>query len=75
MVGHGQSQVRKSNVTVDLTAEHITEIMALENHSTCHVVGVSMGALMAQYMAVRFPEKVKTITVLGGYGIFGNKEV
>jgi 3-oxoadipate enol-lactonase len=76
MVGHGQSQVQKSNVTVDVTAEHVVEIMALENHSTAHVVGVSMGALMAQDIAVKFPEKVKTVTAVGGYSIFGdNSEI
>ena len=76
MVGHGQSQVQKSNVTIDATAGHVFEIMALENRSTAHVVGVSLGALQAQDIAVRFPEKVQSVTAVGGYSIFGdNSEI
>ena len=72
MVGHGQSQVQKSNVTIDATAGHVAEIMAMENHSTAHVVGVSLGALLAQDIAVKYPENVKTVTAAGGYSIFGD---
>jgi 3-oxoadipate enol-lactonase len=73
MVGHGRSQVRKGRVTIDATLEHVTEMMALENQAACHLVGVSMGSLIAQALAARYPEKVKTLTVVGSYDIFGDR--
>jgi 3-oxoadipate enol-lactonase len=73
MVGHGRSQVRKGRVTIDATLEHVTEMMALENQDACHLVGVSMGSLIAQALAARYPEKVKTLTVVGSYDIFGDR--
>jgi 3-oxoadipate enol-lactonase len=73
MVGHGRSQVRKGRVTIDATLEHVAEMMALENQAACHLVGVSMGSLIAQALAARYPEKVKTLTVVGSYDIFGDR--
>lgn len=76
MPGHGKSQTKGAGVTVDVTSEIVSEIIETEGHQSCHIVGVSMGSLIAQDVAVRFPEKVKTVTVLGGYSIFGdNKEI
>jgi pimeloyl-ACP methyl ester carboxylesterase len=74
MPGHGQSQPNGKPVTVDLTSEFIAEISALEGHDQFHIVGVSMGSLIAQDVAVRFPERVKSLTVVGGYSIFGDNK-
>jgi 3-oxoadipate enol-lactonase len=72
MLGHGKSQVRSGNVTIEKTADLIAEIIEKEGHAQAHLVGVSLGSLMAQSVAHRFSQRVKSVTVTGGYSIFGN---
>ncbi len=72
MIGHGKSQVKGGIVTIEKTVDLIAEIIAAEGHAQAHLVGVSLGSLMAQAVAHRFPQRVKSITVTGGYSIFGD---
>ncbi|MCS7011792.1 MAG: alpha/beta hydrolase [Anaerolineales bacterium] len=72
MLGHGQSQVQRGDVTIEQTADLLAEILRLEGHNSAHIVGVSLGALIGQHFAYRFPEMAKTVTVVGGYSIFGD---
>lgn len=72
MLGHGKSQVQRGNVTIEKTADLLAEILQIENHASAHIVGVSLGSLIAQYFAYRYPSIAKTITVTGGYSIFGD---
>jgi 3-oxoadipate enol-lactonase len=72
MLGHGKSQVKGGSVTIEKTVDLIAEIIAAEGHAQAHLVGVSLGSLIAQVVAYRFPQRVKSITVTGGYSIFGD---
>jgi 3-oxoadipate enol-lactonase len=72
MLGHGKSQVKGGSVTIEKTVDLIAEIIAAEGHAQAHLVGVSLGSLIAQAVAYRFPQRVKSITVTGGYSIFGD---
>jgi pimeloyl-ACP methyl ester carboxylesterase len=72
MLGHGKSQVRIGQVTIEKTAGLVAEIIEREGHAQAHLVGVSLGSLMAQAIASQHPHKVKTVTVTGGYSIFGD---
>ena len=72
MPGHGNSQVRGRNVGIDATVGLVAEILAAEGHAQAHLVGVSLGSLLAQAVAHRFPQQVKSVTVTGGYSIFGD---
>ena len=72
LIGHGLSKANKSKDKIDASAKHINEIMKIEGFEKAHLVGVSMGSLIAQYFALNYPEKTKSLTALGGYGI--NKE-
>ncbi|MCX7791855.1 MAG: alpha/beta fold hydrolase [Chloroflexaceae bacterium] len=72
LLGHGRSQVRSGNVTVERTADLLAEILPAEGHTWAHLVGVSLGSLIAQHFAHRFPDMARTITVVGGYSIFGD---
>ena len=72
LIGHGLSKANKSNDKIDASSEHIHKILESEGHDRVNLVGVSMGSLIAQYFALQYPDKVKSLTALGGYDI--NKE-
>jgi 3-oxoadipate enol-lactonase len=72
MPGHGKTQVRGGNVGIDATVGLVAEIIAAEGHAQAHLVGVSLGSLMAQAVAYRHPQLVKSVTICGGYSIFGD---
>lgn len=74
MLGHGKSQTGDSAVTLEKMADLVAGIMDKEGHSQAHLVGVSLGSLVSQYIADRYPEKIKTVTVVGGYNIFGDNK-
>ena len=74
LLGHGRSQVRKTGADISWTSRHLKRILALEKVNKAHVIGVSLGSLLAQHFALRFPEKVQSLTVVGGYRISGNNE-
>jgi 3-oxoadipate enol-lactonase len=69
MLGHGQSQFEKTSDTIDMTVDHINEILSIEGYDSAHIVGASLGSLIGQYFAYQYPEKTKSVTVLGGYYI------
>lgn len=72
LIGHGLSKANKSKYKIDVSSKHIHEIMKIEGFEKAHLVGVSMGSLIAQYFALNYPEKTKSLIALGGYDI--NKE-
>ena len=75
-LGHGLSHQGKGKDKIDKSAEHIKEVLQKENVEKVHIVGVSMGSLIAQYFALQYPEQTSSLTVLGGYNInHNNKEV
>lgn len=69
MLGHGFTKPLKTKDKVDVSIEYVKTIMNVESIETVHLVGVSMGSLMAQYFAYMYPEKTLSLTVLGGYDI------
>ena len=75
MLGHGLSSIDKAKDKIDSTIEHINSIMELEGYSKAHFAGVSMGTLIAQYFALHHPEKVSSLTILGGYDINADNKV
>ncbi|MDR1347166.1 MAG: alpha/beta hydrolase [Prevotellaceae bacterium] len=72
MLGHGLSRVGKSKDKIASTAIHVAEILDKESIEKAHLIGVSLGSLLAQDFALKYPEKTRSLTVLGGYNI--NKE-
>jgi 3-oxoadipate enol-lactonase len=72
LIGHGLSKANKSKDKIGATPEHILKILELEKINQTHLVGVSLGSLIAQYFALKYSTKVKSLTALGGYNI--NKE-
>ena len=72
MLGHGLTGTGKSSGDISETAAHIADILAQEKIENAHIVGVSLGSLLAQDFALKYSEKVLSLTALGGYNI--NKE-
>ena len=76
LIGHGQSKVKNTNDKLEASSEHILDIIKQEGFEKAHVIGVSMGSLIAQFFAFKYPENVKSLVGLGGYSIhIENKEV
>lgn len=76
LLGHGLSNARGTSDKIDACAEHIQAIMERENIETADIIGVSMGSLVAQHFALKFPKKTRSLVTLGGYSIHRkNKEV
>jgi pimeloyl-ACP methyl ester carboxylesterase len=69
MLGHGLTGVGKSKDKITATAVHLAEILKTENCDKTHIVGVSVGSLLAQDFALKHPEKILSLTALGGYNI------
>lgn len=69
LLGHGLSSTGKSKDKIDQSAKHLNQILIKENIKKIHIVGVSMGSLLAQDFAVKFPLKTLSVTALGGYDI------
>lgn len=61
--GHGQSPKPKEPVSLEGMANALHE--ALQNRSLlpAHLVGLSLGGMVAQMMAVQYPESVATLTL------------
>jgi len=76
LLGHGLSIPNNTKDKIDKSAFHINRILEKEGIEKAHMVGVSMGSLIAQYYTLEFPEKTSSLTALGGYSINEiNKEV
>jgi len=76
LMGHGLSKANKSQDKIDSSSKHIEKILEMEGFDKVHLVGVSMGSLIAQYFALNNPFKIKSLTALGGYDINKkNKEI
>jgi len=76
LLGHGLSKPGKAKDKIDKSVEHIFEILKQEGISSAHIVGVSMGSLIAQYFALKYPSQTLSLTALGGYNINHiNKEI
>jgi len=73
MPGHGLSNhVKKTHV--GHTPEIIKLILEYLSISRVHLLGVSMGSLVAQGIADKYPEMIESVTLIGGYSIHDNNE-
>lgn len=69
LLGHGQSQNIKTKGGIDSSTAHIKEILDIEKIDKVHLVGVSIGSLIAQDFANRYPAVVLSLCAVGGYDI------
>ncbi len=69
IIGHGKSINTKKGDSIDKMSVWIYDIMKAENIEKIHIVGVSLGAVLAQDFANHYPDMVKSIACFGGYDI------
>ncbi|GMK44109.1 alpha/beta hydrolase [Paenibacillus glycanilyticus] len=76
MPGHGISAGTKSKLTMPDMPDIISRILADNRIASCHLLGVSLGSLVAQAFAERYPEQARSVIIVGGYSIHkANKRV
>lgn len=69
IIGHGQSVHTRRGDSVCRMAEWIAAILQAEGIDRIHIVGVSLGAVLAQDFANHYPDRVKSLACFGGYDI------
>lgn len=69
IIGHGQSTDTRKGDTIDKMSTWISDILKAEHIDKVHIVGVSLGAVLAQDFANRYPCAVRSLACFGGYDI------
>lgn len=69
LIGHGKSLDTKKGDSIAMTADWIKGIFDKEGIAKAHIVGVSLGAVIAQCFAGKYPEAVGSLACFGGYDI------
>lgn len=69
MPGHGKTKESKKGITFKEIEKIIDSILKKEKIDKVHIVGVSLGSLVAQSFADQYPEQVQSVVVVGGYSI------
>lgn len=69
IIGHGKSINTKKGDSIDKMSSWIYDIMKVEKIGKIHIVGVSLGAVLAQDFANHYPDMVKSLACFGGYDI------
>ncbi|MGN1132923.1 MAG: alpha/beta fold hydrolase [Oscillospiraceae bacterium] len=69
IIGHGKSIKTQKGDRIDKMSVWINEILKTEKIEKIHIVGISLGAVIAQDFANRYPEAVQSLACFGGYDI------
>ncbi len=69
IIGHGKSTKARKGDSIDKMPAWISEILKREKIEKIHIVGISLGAVLAQDFANQYPEAVQSLACFGGYDI------
>ncbi|MCM1388677.1 MAG: alpha/beta hydrolase [Bacillus sp. (in: Bacteria)] len=69
IIGHGRSTDTKKGDSLDNMSDWIHDILKKEKIEKIHIVGVSLGAVLAQDFANRYPGSIQSLACFGGYDI------
>ncbi len=69
IIGHGKSVNTKKGDSINKMSAWLYDIMKEEKIGKIHIVGVSLGAILAQDFANHYPDMVKSLACFGGYDI------
>lgn len=69
IIGHGKSVKIKKDDKLIKMSDWINEILIAENVDKINLLGVSLGAVIVQDFANKYPNKVASLACFGGYNI------
>jgi len=69
IIGHGDSIDTQKGDSINKMSYWINEILKKENINKVHIVGISLGAVLAQDFANKYPEAILSLACFGGYDI------
>jgi len=69
VIGHGNATDTKKGDSINKMSGWLREILRQEKIEKIHVVGISLGAVLAQDFANQYPEAVQSLACFGGYDI------
>lgn len=69
IIGHGSSTDTKAGDSIDKMSAWIQKILKAEKIEKIHIVGISLGAVLAQDFANCYPDAVQSLACFGGYDI------
>jgi 3-oxoadipate enol-lactonase/4-carboxymuconolactone decarboxylase len=62
--GHGRSEVADSPITIEDLADDLAGLLDGLGIGQAHVVGLSIGGMTAQAFALRYPQKLKSLSLM-----------
>lgn len=72
--GHGMSPVVSGPVSVSDLAADVIETMDAAGVDLFHIVGLSLGGAIAQTLAIEYPERIATVTLIATAPTFGDPQ-
>ena len=65
ILGHGKTPLKKSNISFDDFSEQLINLLNELNFDRIHLIGFSIGSLIARDFATKYNDRLKTLTLLG----------
>ncbi|WP_415299603.1 alpha/beta fold hydrolase [Candidatus Pelagibacter sp. Uisw_134_02] len=65
ILGHGKTSLNKSNISFDDFSEQLVDLLRELKFDKIHLVGFSIGSLIARNFATKYNERLKSLTLLG----------
>ncbi|MFX1572765.1 MAG: alpha/beta fold hydrolase [Promethearchaeota archaeon] len=72
--GAGQTDISEGEFTIKMMADDTAGLMEILNIERAHILGFSMGGMIAQELALNFPQKVEKL-ILWGTACGGRKSI
>ena len=66
IIGHGESVNTQKGDDIEKMSQWIYDILQNEKISQIHIIGVSLGSVLAQDFANKYPKSVKSLACFGG---------
>ena len=65
ILGHGKSSLKKQNISFDDFSDQLIKLIDELNFQKIHLVGFSIGSLIARNFATKFNNRLKSLVLLG----------